>query len=124
MQNKNTVMTLSEKDQEIYKKYVPKSTKVLIRFIEGKQNKIVNNIINPEEKKVIYVDDYPKYYKEHPYIGYVLGIGSKIEQEEQNVLIGSTVLLKGIPNVYDACLINGEVLYSVDIAHVLCIQRM
>ena len=119
---------LTEKDLITSVKLTPKSTKVIIRFLEPELRELDDKgILIPEAAKnklreQIAFDDLPKYLKAHPHRGIVISVGEQIKENE-NINIGDIVYLRSIPGSTDFVLFNNNVYYSVDNAMILCYEN-
>lgn len=119
---------LTEKDLITSVKLTPKSTKVIIRFLEPELRELDDKgILIPEAAKnklreQIAFDDLPKYLKAHPHRGIVISVGEQIKENE-NINIGDIVYLRSVPGSTDFVLFNNNVYYSVDNAMILCYEN-
>lgn len=97
--------------------YAVRSNMVMIRFIEGKQRAGMSLIV--DKSKNLAINDIPKYWDEHPFIGEVMLVGRGIDY----LAVGDFVLLRGLPANNEFVLIDGQIYYVLQESMILAIKK-
>ena len=116
---------LSEKEIDVARRIIPKSTKVVVKFFEAEYNDINSKtgLIIPETAKEefkfkISVDKMSAYLKAHPFIGVVMSVGTEIQKTE-SYQTGDILLLRSYPAASEVILIE-DIYYCIDNSSILC----
>lgn len=117
---------LTKKDVEAAQTLIPKSNKVIVRYVEPIFNALdqhtgiaIPELAKAKMRESVALTDMKKYLKYHPNSAVVVSVGIKIAEEE-NYEIGDIVLLRTVPGPTDFIMYGGEDYFAIDNAMILC----